>query len=348
MSPRITFACELDTADLTQLLADGTVVADLAALQASVSLAIIDLSDERALAVKKLMGAGLAVTAWLLLPMDQGYWFNVNNAALALPRYQAFREWSLWHGLAWAGVGLDVEPDTREIKAALANRWTLAPLLLRRLFNDTARRGASAAYADLITLIRADGYRVESYVFPFLEDERVAGSTLLSRILGVVRLDVDTEIPMLYTSLMGRLGVGFLWSYGRGKPVVLVGSTGGGPLEDIEGSAHLNWEQLSRDLRLASKITQTIGVYSLEGCVTQGFLERLRDFDWNGTVDVPQKELAAVERMRVLLRGALWLAARPALLLGLVGLLLAGRALRQRLGPMSQMQHERESSDIVV
>jgi len=40
------------------------------------------------------------------------------------------------------------------------------------------------------------------------------------------------------------------------------------------------WEELSRDLLLASGVTRDIFVFSLEGCVRQGFLERLLDFDW--------------------------------------------------------------------
>lgn len=64
--------------------------------------------------------------------------------------------------------------------------------------------------------IRADGYKVESYIFPFIYDERRANSQLLELLLGLVDVTtVDTEVPLLYTSGL-PLGIGFLKSYGKG------------------------------------------------------------------------------------------------------------------------------------
>jgi hypothetical protein len=46
--PRLSFACELDDARLSELFADGVVIADLQALEAEVALMLSDLSDVRA------------------------------------------------------------------------------------------------------------------------------------------------------------------------------------------------------------------------------------------------------------------------------------------------------------
>ncbi len=68
--------------------------------------------------------------------------------------------------------------------------------------------------------IKSDGYRAESYIFPFIYDERQASSTVLERLLGLVDVpSVDVEVPMLYTSGL-PFGIGFLKSYGAGLPAV--------------------------------------------------------------------------------------------------------------------------------
>jgi hypothetical protein len=72
--PRLTFFCELETADLQALFEDGSVIEDLQSLNAAVSLGLLDLKPERAEIVRRLNRAGLPVTAWLLLPKEQGYY----------------------------------------------------------------------------------------------------------------------------------------------------------------------------------------------------------------------------------------------------------------------------------
>jgi hypothetical protein len=108
-----------------------------------------------------------------------------------------------------------------------------------------------------------------------------------------------------------------------------VGSTGGGVnLGGLDRERPLSWEEFSRDLRLASRHAGDVGVFSLEGCVRQGFLARLREFDWDAPVVLPIAEAAAIDRWRTVARCVLWFTARPYLLLILVGLYLTlrGRA----------------------
>lgn len=96
----------------------------------------------------------------------------------------------------------------------------------------------------------------------------------------------------------------------RDAHAVAVGSTGGGvSVGRADRIAPLSWEELARDLRLARRWCDTIAIFSLEGCVREGYLERLRSFDWNAPVDIPVREVTQVERLRALLRSILWISA---------------------------------------
>jgi hypothetical protein len=64
MKPRLTFFCELEADALEALFADSSVIGNLATLEASVSLGILDLSPGRAAVVRRLNEAGIPVIAW--------------------------------------------------------------------------------------------------------------------------------------------------------------------------------------------------------------------------------------------------------------------------------------------
>src|SRR5690349_3965161 len=121
--PDLTLACELESQPLQELFARPEVIDFLQATHSTVSLGILDLSEQRAAVVKYLNQSEVPVTAWLLLPKDQGYWFNLDNYPQALARYESFKRWSDEHGLQWARIGLDIEPDLREMKTITAHRW---------------------------------------------------------------------------------------------------------------------------------------------------------------------------------------------------------------------------------
>lgn len=308
---RLTFACEVDPARLTALFANPTVIADLQALHARVALMLSDLSAERAAVVQQMNAAGIPVVGIPLVPVAEGYYFTADNAPRAVARYAEWRAWSTQYGLVWAGVGLDIEPVARVYQQLIANPWRLPALLLPRLSDRMRPRRAQAAYTALVARIHEDGYRVENYQFPLIADERWAGSTLLQRLLGLVDVRTDREVWMLYTSVLPGIGPGLLWSYGPEAPAIGVGSTGGGP--DIPGHPQvpaLDWDALARDLRLARTWSDDLVIHSLEGCVQQGFLGRLRTFDWEPAVAPPRTAWLAA-RLRGVLRALLWASAHP-------------------------------------
>jgi hypothetical protein len=309
--PGLTFACELDPARLAALFAEPAVIEDLLALRARVALMVADFSDERAEVIRRLNAAGVPVVGIPLLPLDEGYYFTADNAARAAERYQEWQVWTRGHGLEWAGVGLDIEPDARMYQQIIDNPWGLVPMLVPRLFNRSLPERSRGAYRELVDRIRADGWTVENYQFPLIADERQAGSTLLQR-LALVDVTTDREVWMIYSSFMRGLGPGLIWNYGPEASAIGVGTTGGGPV--IPGSPQLpvlSWDELARDLRLAGHWCDQILIHSLEGCVRQGFLGRLVSFDWTGTPKPPPQALAAAAASRQALRAALRASAHP-------------------------------------
>lgn len=316
--PHLTFFCELEPQALETLFRDPGVLSDLTALQAAVSLGLLDLSPERAAVVKRLNEAGIPVHAWLLLPRQQGYWFNLDNAAAAVARYSEFKQWTQEHDLKWAYVGLDIEPDMQEAELLQDRPFDMARKQLVRAFDNQRLQNGLSRYQQLVDRIRADGYKVESYQIPIIVDERRVGSKLVQRLSGLADLNVDREVLMLYTTLLPG-GQAALWSYAPDARAIGVGSTGGG----VDSHPKLSMDDLARDLLLAHCWTDDIYIFSLEGCVEKGFLARLRDFDWSQAVAAPFAAAGQVDRLRAGLRGALWTSTHPAVLLAIPTLIAA-------------------------
>jgi hypothetical protein len=333
---RLTFFCELDSQPLDDLLTSA-LIADLAHMNASLSMGLRDLSEQRARVVQRLNRANIPVVAWLLLPKEQGYWFNLENAQQALAFYASFKAWSAQHGLRWDGISLDIEPDIHEVTRLAHGDFRLLPRFARRLFDRRILQRARSLYIDLIAEIQADGYRVDSYQFPVIQDERLARSTVLQRLVGIVDLPVDREVWMVYTSFVRRNGAGLLASYGPQAQSVGLGSTGGGVDGDFGKFTPLTWEELARDMRLAWYFCEDIHIFSLEGCVQQGFLPQLKAFEWDYPLLIPERGLAQANRFRSALRALLWVGTNlGAILFGAFAGLLAWKTaqaiLRRRHG----------------
>lgn len=324
--PDLTFACELEPEPLRKLFDSPEVVPFLREMKATVALGMLDLSDARAQIVRDLNDAGVPVTAWLLLPKDQGYWFNLDNHPQAVARYEQFHAWSSAHGLRWARIGLDIEPDIRALKELSANRVGRFLRMFSHIFDNLRLMRGSRAYHGLVEQIHADGYEVETYQFPFIVDERMAKSSLLQRITGLVDLpEADREVLMLYSSFLRPWGQGVLWSYAPNAASIGVGSTGGGvELEGALSTRPLNWMELQTDLLLARRHTENIFIFSLEGCVEQKFLPMLRDMDWQGEINLPILYAQRTDSYRKIVRRVMWLFSKPAWLLFALALVISG------------------------
>jgi hypothetical protein len=332
MAPKLTYFCELPAEPLQQLFDDPAVIDFLAATQAGVSLGILDFSAERAGVVHRLNQAGVPVSAWLLLPKDQGYWFNLDNAPEAAERYNQFIGWTAQNELHWERIGVDIEPDMRAIQLLITQRSEGIRQLLANAVNTPRLVNGTRAYQQLVEQIHADGYAVEAYHIPFIVDERKAGSKLLPRLFGLVDVPgIDLEVFMLYSSFLRPWGDGALWNYAPYAGGIGIGSTGGGV--DVGGADKirpLNWAELQTDLLLASRHSENLYIFSLEGCVQQGFLPQLHDINWQQTVEIPYEAAQKVEDMRRKAGRVLWLMARPAVMLFGAAILVSAIALVTR------------------
>ncbi|NPV57583.1 MAG: hypothetical protein HPY76_13055, partial [Anaerolineae bacterium] len=312
--PNLTFACELDTNELIKLFSDGELIPKLRNINARVSLALLDFSDQRAEIVKRLSNAGVPVIAWLLLPETDGYWFNLDNAQQAARCYGQFKLWTEEHNLQWDAIGLDIEPDIRLIHSIRKDKWQALRFMYHKFANASRHKQAVQDYRALIIQMRVDGYKIESYQFPYIIDDRKAGSTMLQRLTGVVDIPADKEVLMLYSSFMRDLGPGILVEYGKNAQAISVGSTGGGvDLEGVIDNKPLTWEELERGLLFAKAYTQELFIFSLEGCYHQGFLERITLMDWTRDVTSTPDRRVAIARKG--LQATLWLLARPYILI---------------------------------
>lgn len=306
--PHLIFGCDRQTRDLDGLFTPA-LVADLKALGAGVALSTEDLSPARAAVVRRLLDAGIPMTAWIVLPKAQGYYVNAGNAPQTAARFEDFDRWTRENGLRWEGVGLDIEPALQEYSTVTGRG--LASLAIRRAFDWERVRQAQHEYQGLVHRMRERGYRVQTHQLSFIADERKAGSTLLQRIFGIVDVRGDEEVLMLYTSLSEPFGAALIWAYGSDAQIVAVGSTNisGDPALDARYPP-LTWEKFSRDLRVASHFSQVVGVYSLEGCVRYGFMPRLVSMDWNEPVMIPAASVKQATGFRTIVRIALWVGSR--------------------------------------
>ena len=304
--PELIFACDRPTAELHALFTPE-LIADLQQLKAGIALSTEDLSPERASVVRELNAAGIPMTAWLALPKSEGYYINADNASQTAAFFARFDAWTRANGLHWEAVGLDIEPTLSEYGALMGHKGGLLRLMFRRGFDSARVQRARAAYSALIKQMQDRGYYVQTYQLQFLADERRAHTTLLERLFGIVDVRGNEEVFMLYSSFNHEVGAGLIWQYGPDAQTIAVGSTAssGDPKVDAK-YAPLNWDEFSRDLIVARHFSKTVGIYSLEGCVRQGFMPKLESLDWNQRIVIPAKSVGKAAGFRKFVFLVLW------------------------------------------
>lgn len=252
-------------------------LATLRRLGAGVTMGLRDLSSDRSRAVKRLADAGVPVGAWLLVSREDGYFATVENADIVAARAREVRAWAAREALSFEALGLDFEPDLRELDALYARPISILRGWARRARDVTAHDAAVGRYRALVRSLRGDGVTVESYQLPSLVEDRRTGRSVLQRLTGSLDVPVDREVVMLYSSLMGPTGAGFVAHWAPHCTAIGLGSTGGG----VDSLPKLSWVELEQDLLLAAAHVTDLSLFSLEGCVRQDFLARLLDFDWS-------------------------------------------------------------------
>lgn len=303
LAPKVVLTVERAGAPLLELLRAPEVLATLGAQSYGVALGLEQLDDDEAAAAQLLAGQVSPLVAWLKLPPEEGYAFNLRNYPQAMARYRVFREWAQVHGLAFDAVGLEIaaSPDV-----AAADELTMRHLVsrLRRATEHGLYAVGRTAYIELFALMRQDGYEVHTLQLPFVADDRRAGTTLVQRALDIVDLPSDVDVLMCSSGvpierLSGDLGGALIASYGPAADAIGVG--GFSDEADDDGPGMLPWPALQRDLLLAAQYTDTIYIESLEGCVEQGLLPQIATLNWQQPARVQLGRRALVGGLRSLL-----------------------------------------------
>ncbi len=339
--PRMLFSTQLDGAALQRVLMEEGVLEQLAAHDYGLAMGMLDLSDERARVVRWLNEHGIYTVAWMLLPPDEGCWFNLQNYPQALERYRSFREWVAFHQITFDAVGLDIEPPANEFIDLHHLRMRDIARRLWLSHENVLYPAARDAYTDMIAEIHEDGYEVHTYQVPLLADDRRAGTTLLQRSLDVIDLPADIEVlkcnsGLPLTTSGQHLQGALIASYGPSADSIGVGSVDVHTMGACDDTTVLSlpWETLKRDLLLAARYTDTIYLFSLEACLRRGLLARIAALDWDSEPHIVQHKRLQVETLRTLLLLSLLLARFHRVLLAWMGwavaLALVVRQMRQR------------------
>ncbi|HEU4323589.1 MAG TPA: hypothetical protein VFS21_10620 [Roseiflexaceae bacterium] len=299
-TPQLIFTIERDSAAVLDLLRAPGLLDTLAARRYGVALGVERLDEPTAAAARLLGGRAAPLVAWLKLPPEDGYAFNLRNYPQALDRYRAFRAWALEQQLAFDAVGLELAAPPG---LASVDDLTLRGLVHRlRLATEYVLYSAGrSAYIELFALMRQDGYEIHTYQLPFVADDRRAGTTLVQRALDVVDLPSDLDVLMCSSAVPSErlgsdLGGALIASYGPSADAVGIGGVSDEQEED--GISVLPWPALRRDLLLAARYTDTIYVESLEGCVERGLLDEIGALDWSAPAQPWRRRRALVGAMR--------------------------------------------------
>lgn len=293
-SVQLSFFNEQDTPQLTALLGTPKLFEHLRALNAGVTMGLRCLSDERAHAIRRLTDEGIPVGAWLLLDREHGYFATPENHAQVTARVDALLKWKDAHRLPLTTLGFDFEPDLRELEVYFRAPLRALRTWARRSMNRGRRARAMDEYGALINRLRREGWTIESYQFPLMLEDRAAHSAFFQRFTGALDVEVEKEVLMVYSSLLGTFGAGLTEQWTRSARAVAVGSTGGG----IDPLPKLTFDELARDLRLAARACDDVRIFSLEGCVQHDYLPRLLDFDWRTQVTLSPAQRVGASSIR--------------------------------------------------
>ena len=294
--PTFSFFNEMKSPALQQLFSDTTLIPTLVAMKAEIRMGIMDCTPERAEIIRQLNHAGIPVVAWLLLPEEEGYWFYSGNGDTAIRRYREIKQWADSNGLVLSGIGIDLEFDMKDILMLKSNPLKAVGKMYSRLYDSSPLEEGKTKYNELLQIIKSDGFRVESYVIPFIKDEVANGTTALQQFTQIIDVPVEKEIPMLYTSFMGNPD-GILQTYALAPKAryVALGSTGGGVDTTLKV---LTWPELVHDINRVAPFVDEIHIFSLEGAIQQRFLTQLAQLEISSAGEINQREVKNVEALR--------------------------------------------------
>ena len=127
-----------------------------------------------------------------------------------------------------------------------------------------------------------------------------------------------------------------LASYAPQAQSIAIGSTGGGVDLDFGDFEPLSWDEFAHDLRLSWYWCNDLYIFSLEGCVRQGFIEKIKQFAYDYPIILPEASTLQVDGWRRSLQSVLWFFSHLMLILGaILGSFLLWKGFRRLLSVRS-------------
>lgn len=313
--PHVTYIYDMPASHIAAFWTD-TLITSIAQSQFRLCIALRDLSDERATLVSRLNRAQIPVVAWLVRDdADPVREYDMHAAAALRARYDEVAAWTRQHALQWDAIGIEVSADVRSAVHFGDTPTVDTAALLSRISNRWHIDAATNAYDALLQQIRADGYTVESYELPFVRDDRVSGTTLARRLLGLPAIAADRVVVRLHSSQSRPYGPGLIAAYAPECAAVSIGDL----------TAHDNNQPLSamefwRDLQhLSGCGVPHIYIAGMPTVIANGWHDELLGGAWLRRTLPPRDEIHhQVARMRAGVRALLWAGARPQVLLPLL------------------------------
>ena len=261
-----------------------------------ISLAVDDFDDQTTIRViRRLNDAGVPVWIWPLHPMEDGYWLATDNADKMPGLYDRFRRWVEDNGLVITGVMFDMEPtydDVQQLKEEVREGGIPAAVkyLVARRDGDLHAE-AVGIYSDMVDTIRADGYQVSTFNYPYLIDDRKDGDDSMAEMFHIAFVESDIDAYMIYRSFFKDSGLGT----GSGNVVsYAVELSGASASLGSYMKEYLDETHLEADIRIAARTSPVVHLYNLEALVMHGWLEGLSEIDPAVPVEVSVGEAAMI------------------------------------------------------
>jgi hypothetical protein len=306
MQPGYIFFTELPSIDLDALVQNDKVLELLQRYKAGICMGLVDLNDERANIVRELNQANIPVIAGILVSEDAGYWANVSNARVTAEKYGQVRLWAIDHGLVFDAVGIHCLPHINLFRSWVKKDIGSMFRSLSGFFKPWQFNKAKSIYQDLAAQIKADGYRLESFVPSFVYDERIVKSRLLKTLLGIVDIPSDREILILQANTIQAHNLGLIWSYGRETSSFGIRSTDSVTWSAETDPEPIKWSDFKKSVHHAWYWSNTIYIYSLEGCIQQDIFDKIFSIKLDDLILEPKQLIERIDRSRISLQALLW------------------------------------------
>jgi hypothetical protein len=162
--------------------------------------------------VRKANSVGIPVSAWIVVPYEQGYWAYQGNAQAMFDAVKAWAEWKEANHLKFTSVAIDQEFSWQNLQTYIANVTSHDPEKLtswmRTNIDPSAQCSAFHAYQELISWTHLQGIRITAAEAPMVADDFADGTLALQNALQITGSSpgYDQMYLMAYRSAVAQAG----------------------------------------------------------------------------------------------------------------------------------------------